>query len=222
MDWFFHEATAAGVTVQTRCEVTGIEKRPGNFLVMMCDNGAAATLSTEIVINAAGLEADRIAAMPGIDVAAAGYALHWAKGSYFALHGPKRSLLSRLVYPLPPRESLGVHVVIDLVGAVRFGPDVEYLPERTQDYAVDERKLHTFGEAVRRIVPAVEDSDLTPAMSGIRPKLQAEGESPKDFVIREESARNLKGLVNLIGIDSPGLTASPAIAAHVLGILNGL
>jgi L-2-hydroxyglutarate oxidase LhgO len=179
------------------------------------------SLSSALVINAAGLECDTVAHLEGIDVDRAGYRLHWAKGSYFAVRGTKRHLVSRLIYPMPPKESLGVHAVIDLGGGLRFGPDVEYLDRRTPDYQVDESKRHTFGEAIRRIVPAIADEDLSPDMSGIRPKLQAKGESQEDFIIRNEKEKGLDGLINLIGIDSPGLTASPGIATYVRGLLSG-
>jgi L-2-hydroxyglutarate oxidase LhgO len=220
MDFFQHTALAAGVTIQTHCEVVDVEKRADDFRISIAEAGVVTEITTEMLINASGLEADTIASMTGIDVDAAGYRLHWAKGSYFSLQGEKRKLVSRLVYPIPPRESLGVHVVIDLGGSVRFGPDVEYLEHRTPDYTVDRTKRHEFGNAVRQIIPAIMDEDLTPAMSGIRPKLQAKGEPPKDFIIREESDKGCRGLINLIGIDSPGLTSSPAIARYVMGLVG--
>ena len=152
---------------------------------------------------------------PGIDVEAAGYRLHWWKGSYFALSGPKARLVSRLVYPVPTHVSLGVHAVLGLDGRLRFGPDAEHLPGRTADYAVCEARRPAFAEAVRRLLPAVEDEELTPDIAGIRPKLQGPGDGFRDFVIAEETARGLPGLVDLVGIDSPGLTSSAAIAEEV-------
>jgi L-2-hydroxyglutarate oxidase LhgO len=124
------------------------------------------------------------------------------------------------VYPVPTKETLGVHALLDLGGRLKFGPDIEYLAGRQLDYSVDERKRQAFAESVRRILPHVKDEDLSPDMSGIRPKLQAKGGPFRDFVIREESDRGLPGLVNLIGIESPGLTASPAIARHVARMLR--
>jgi L-2-hydroxyglutarate oxidase LhgO len=130
-------------------------------------------------------------------------------------------LVSRLVYPVPGHVSLGVHAVIGLEGRLRFGPDAEYLPDRRQDYAVDEAKLPAFGAAVRQLVPGIGDDDLSPDISGIRPKLQGPGEGFRDFVIADEAARGLPGLVNLVGIDSPGLTSAPAIADHVARLIEG-
>ena len=130
-------------------------------------------------------------------------------------------LVSRLVYPVPGPVSLGVHAVLDLAGRLKFGPDVEYLPDRRLDYGVDETKRAAFGEAVRRMLPSVRDEDLSPDMSGIRAKLQGPGDPYRDFVITEESRRGLPGFVNLVGIDSPGLTSALAIAEHVAGLLEG-
>ena len=116
---------------------------------------------------------------------------------------------------MPLRFSLGVHAVLGLEGRLRFGPDADYLSERQPDYSVDEAKRGAFAEAVSRLVPAIDALDLTPDISGIRPKLQGPGEGVRDFVIAEESARGLPGFVNLIGIDSPGLTSAPALAEAV-------
>jgi L-2-hydroxyglutarate oxidase LhgO len=178
------------------------------------------SFTTERLVNAAGLESDAIAALAGIDVDAAGYRLHWCKGSYFSVGSSKASLVSRLVYPVPGQVSLGVHAVVDLAGRLKFGPDAEYLGARVADYRVDPERRVAFAESVRRLVPLIEADDLEPEMSGIRPKLQGPGESFRDFVIRDEGERGLPGFVNLIGIDSPGLTAAPAIAEEVAAILG--
>lgn len=215
MDYFYHVATTGGVIVQHRCEVVGIEPAADGYRIVINEGEALSSFTTERVINAAGLFADKIAAMVGIDPDAAGYRLHFAKGSYFAVAPSKSKLVSRLVYPPPGGESLGVHAVVDLGGRLKFGPDVEYLADRLLDYHVDESRRHVFGEAIRRILSAITDDDLTPDMAGIRPKLQRKGEPPKDFVIVHEHQRGLPGFINLIGIESPGLTASPAIARYV-------
>ena len=220
MDYFYHTALSRGATVQFRSTVVGLEKRRGDFAVTVDEGGALTTFTSERVVNAAGLDADTIAGLAGIDLDAAGYRLHWCKGSYFSVSGPPSRSVSRLVYPVPTKHSLGVHVVLDLSGRLRFGPDVEFLETRTQDYAVEEEKRSAFGESARRILPQVNDEDLEPDIAGIRPKLQRAGEPPRDFVIREEGDRGLSGLVNLIGIESPGLTAAPAIAHYVARLLT--
>jgi L-2-hydroxyglutarate oxidase LhgO len=112
-----------------------------------------------------------------------------------------------------------VHAVIGLEGRLRFGPDAEYLPDRALDYRVDETKRAAFAASVRHLVPEIADEDLDPDMAGIRPKLQGPGQGVRDFVIAEESGRGRPGLVNLVGIDSPGLTASLAIADEVARLL---
>jgi L-2-hydroxyglutarate oxidase LhgO len=183
--------------------------------------GATESFTTERVVNAAGLEADTVSALAGIDVDAAGYRLHYCKGSYFSVASSKAGLVSRLVYPVPSPVSLGIHALVDLAGRMKFGPDAEYLPDRKLDYRVEEDKLAAFGRSVRKLVPSISDADLAPDMSGIRPKLQGPGEPVRDFVIREESDRGLPGFFNLVGIDSPGLTSSPAIARHVEALMNG-
>jgi L-2-hydroxyglutarate oxidase LhgO len=219
MDYFYHVAREGGVQLQTRCEVVGVEKQAHDFRITVSEANQISTFTSEQVVNAAGLECDTIASYAGIDIRAAGYQLHYCKGDYFSLPGSMARMITRLVYPAPTKESLGVHAVLDLGGRLKFGPDVEYLNGRHLDYRVDESKRHSFAEAVRRILPTVKDEDLSPDICGIRPKLQAKGEAPQDFVIRSEEGRGLAGFINLVGVDSPGLTASPAIARHVRNLL---
>jgi L-2-hydroxyglutarate oxidase LhgO len=206
--------------VETRAEVTGIERQGGDYALTVRSGSEVESVTTERVVNAAGLGSEHIAALAGIDVSAAGYRLHYCKGSYFALTPAKWGLVSRLVYPVPGNESLGVHAVVDVTGRVRFGPDVEYVPQGALDYSVAEERRAAFGAAARRFLPEVQDGDLTPDISGVRAKLQARGEPVRDFVIQEESARSLPGFVNLVGIDSPGLTSSLAIAERVEALIG--
>jgi L-2-hydroxyglutarate oxidase LhgO len=220
MDHLAREGLAAGGVIQYRAELLGVEPMPGGFRLTLRTPDGDETFTTERLVNAAGQDSDTVAALAGIDVDAAGYRLRWCKGSYFSVVPGKVGLVSRLVYPVPGHVSLGVHAVLGLEGRLRFGPDVEYLAERTPRYGVDAGRRAAFGEAVRRLVPAIRDEDLEPDMSGIRAKLQGPGEPFRDFVIREESDRGLPGLVSLVGIDSPGLTAALAIADHVAGLLS--
>lgn len=215
MDFYARSAQAKGALIQTRAEVVALEHVAGEYRLTVRTDGQTESVSGERVVNAAGLESDTIAALAGIDVDAAGYRLHYCKGSYFALTPRKWGLVSRLVYPVPGNESLGVHAVIDVAGRVRFGPDVEYVPSRVLDYAVNDTLRAAFGASARRFLPEVADEDLTADISGIRAKLQPKGAPVRDFVIQDESARGLPGFVNLVGIDSPGLTSSPAIAEYV-------
>jgi len=221
MDHFLHRALAAGAVLQPRATVVGIGPAPGGYRIDVESPAGIESFTAERVVNAAGLEADTMARLAGIDLEAAGYRLHYCKGSYFSAGTRCGNLVSHLVYPLPDRESLGVHVVLDTGGRLRFGPDAEFLPSRRLDYGVDPRRRSEFGEAARRLLPDVRDEDLEPDISGIRPKLQGKGGPFRDFVITEEAGRGLPGFYNLIGIDSPGLTAAPAIAEHVNRLIFG-
>jgi L-2-hydroxyglutarate oxidase LhgO len=220
MDCLLHLARQAGALLQPRSEVVGLARAGAQWSVRVRSGEDEETLTAERVVNSAGLEADTVAALAGIDLDAAGYRQHFWKGSYFSVRPAKASIVSRLVYPVPGHVSLGVHAVIGLEGRLRFGPDADYLPDRALDYRVDEGKRAAFGEAVRRLVPDLADDDLSPDMAGIRPKLQGPGQGARDFVIAEESARGRPGLVNLVGIDSPGLTASLAIADEVARLIG--
>lgn len=221
MDRLLARALAAGAVLVPRANVVGLERDSEGYRIAVEDAAGTEVIAAERVVNAAGLEADRIAALAGIDVNAAGYRLHWCKGSYFSAASRCARFVSRLVYPVPGRDSLGVHAVVDLGGRLRFGPDVEYLPDRRADYRVDPARRAAFGTAARRILPDVRDEDLEPDISGIRPKLQSPGGPFRDFVVAEESARGLPGFFDLIGIESPGLTAALAIAERVASAFAG-
>jgi len=172
-------------------------------------------LACRILVNSSGLEAPALARrIEGYDPALAPEA-HYCKGNYYRLAG--KSPFSRLIYPVPEAAGLGVHVTIDMAGQSRFGPDTEWV--ETIDYAVDPRRADVFYEAVRRYWPALPDHALTPDYAGIRPKLHPAGEPAADFVIQNPADHAVPGLVQLFGIESPGLTASPAIATAVLRAL---
>ena len=181
---------------------------------------------SSIVINAAGLWAPEVAA------ALAGFppelipANFHAKGNYFAL--ARRAPFSRLVYPLPEAAGLGVHLTLDLGGQARFGPDVEWLPDPTPgqpigefDYRVDPAHASTFVTAIRRYWPALPDDALLPAYAGVRPKISGRSAPAGDFVVQGPAEHGIPGLINLFGIESPGLTSCLAIAEHVLAELQG-
>lgn len=220
MDYFLQAGRGAGAVLQTRSALVGVERRTSDYRLTVRAGGEEESFTTERVVNAAGLEADTVASLAGIDVDAAGYRLHYCKGSYFSAAGGRSGLVKRLVYPVPGQVSLGVHALVDLNGRLKFGPDAVYLPDRRLDYRVDASQVAAFGESVRRLVPEIRDQDLSPDISGIRPKLQGPGEPFRDFVIVEERDRGLPGFVNLVGIDSPGLTSAPAIAEYVARLLD--
>jgi L-2-hydroxyglutarate oxidase LhgO len=220
MDYLLTRARDAGAILQWRSELLAIERQASDYRLSVRSGQATESFTSERVVNAAGLGADTVAALAGVDVDAAGYRLHYCKGSYFSVAASRAGLVSRLVYPVPSPVSLGVHAVLDLAGRLKFGPDAEYLEDRRLDYRVDEGKRAAFGQAVRRLVPSVRDEELFPDTSGIRAKLQGPGDAFRDFVIEDEGARGLPGFVNLVGIDSPGLTSALAIADHVAALLG--
>ncbi|CAM0142246.1 hypothetical protein VKS41_002272 [Umbelopsis sp. WA50703] len=169
------------------------------------------------VFNAAGLHADKIANMLMPDA----YKLYYAKGQYFGYR--KKSPVSRLIYPCPEKNlaGLGTHLTLDMSGRCKFGPDIAYI-DSLDDYSVqdDDLKLNQFVAAVKKYFPKVDQSSLYPDYAGIRPKLAAPGGSFQDFVIKEESQAGYKNFYNLIGIESPGLTSSLAIAEHVVNMME--
>ena len=183
-------------------------------------DGQTDSFASRWIVNCAGLESDRLAESMGIDIDACGYRLHYWKGEYFSLDVP-RGFIRHLVYPVPQANhvGLGVHATIDLSDRVKLGPNATYLPDRQLDYTVDAQARQSFYEAACRYLPGIAVDQLHPEMTGIRPKLQKPGDPARDFIIAEETAKGLPGVINLIGIESPGLTASPAIARHVAALL---
>jgi L-2-hydroxyglutarate oxidase LhgO len=217
---YLAEAEHHGAILLRRCEVRELALTGGGWRVGLRNaDGELETLRSAAVVNAAGLASNRIAALAGLDVDALGYSLHYCKGDYFTLApGQGANLQVRhLVYPVPAGAGLGIHLTLDLAGRVRFGPDAEYVSD--VDYAVDPGKAESFAVAVARYLPALEGARLVPDYAGVRPKLSGPGESLRDFVVQEESTAGFPGLVNCIGIESPGLTAAGAIAERVVAQL---
>lgn len=211
---FWTEADQAGAAMAMYSEVTRIESHPHGYQVVASHSESEESeVLAAAVVNAAGLDADVIAAKLGIDVDDAGYRLHRCKGDYFSLAPGRPLQLSHLIYPLPEVAGLGIHTTLDLDGRLRFGPDTEYVDGLGVD--VDPGKAEVFSRAIGCYLPQVEPDWLVPDYAGIRPKLAGPGEVFRDFVIEEESARGFPGFVNLIGIESPGLTAASAIARRV-------
>lgn len=218
MGFFERSATAKGATVAYGCEVVEIRRETSGYSVEIRQaDGERIRLGCERVINSAGLDADRIAEMAGIDIDAAGYRIRPCKGEYFRLASRHRGTIQHLVYPTPSPVHLGAHVVLSLDGGLKIGPSSFYV--EALDYTVDPGHQREFFEKARRFLPFLQQDDLSPDMSGIRPKLYRRGEPFRDFAIREESDRGLPGLVDLIGMESPGLTSCLTIAEKVESLL---
>ena len=207
------DAENAGAVPVFLCPVTGGRVVQGGVEI---DAGGVdpMTLGCRLVVNSAGLHAPglatRIAGMPNDRVPPACY----AKGNYFTLSG--HSPFSRLIYPVPVPGGLGVHLTIDLGGQARFGPDVQWIEEI--DYTVDPARADSFYAAVRKYWPALKDGALQPGYAGIRPKIAPRGAPAQDFVVQGPQTHGVPGLINLFGIESPGLTASLALADHVVEV----
>jgi L-2-hydroxyglutarate oxidase LhgO len=219
-DSFEAELEAAGGEVVFRTEVLGLEPCTRGWRVQTRGpDGERFALEVERVVNAAGLESDRVAALAGIDVDTCGWRLRPCKGDYFAAAPGLGALTRHLVYPVPAGGGLGIHVTLDLGGRYRFGPDAEYVDRPS--YAVDPAKAERFAASVSRWLPGVAAEHLSPDMAGVRPKLSGPGEPFRDFVVADGAAFGAPGTVHLVGIESPGLTASPALARRVARIAAG-
>lgn len=209
------DAERDGAMLAVRSPLVSAEVRNDGFIVHAGDDPLAPlAIHARWLINAAGLGA--------VDVASRINGLgpnhvrrqFFARGNYFSLG--RRAPFSHLIYPLPVDGGLGVHLTLDLGGQAKFGPDVEWVDEI--GYDVDPARADQFYGAIREYWPALGDGELQPAYAGIRPKLSGPGQPAVDFAIDGPSKHGIRGLVNLFGIESPGLTASLAIAAHVAGL----
>ena len=201
------EAPVTQVRLEEGCQATGatLTTRDGT------------EIKARVVVNAAGLMAPKVARwFHGAEAAFLPQA-HYAKGNYFALNG--RSPFKRLIYPVPQAAGLGVHLTLDLAGRAKFGPDVEWV-EDPDDLVVDPKRSHLFYEAIRQYWPDLPDDSLVAGYSGIRPKINSKDEEAADFLILGPQVHQAKGVVHLLGIESPGLTSSLAIARQVVKEIN--
>jgi L-2-hydroxyglutarate oxidase LhgO len=204
------DAEARGAALALQSPLLRGEAR-GDGIALDIGGDEPMRLEAGIVVNSAGLHAPGVAAsIAGLDARHVPRSC-LAKGSYCSLSG--RAPFSRLIYPLPEPGGLGVHLTLDLGGQARFGPDVEWVD--AIDYTVDPRRADRFYAEVRKYWPGLPDGALQPAYAGIRPKISGPGEPAADFVIQSQATHGVPGLVNLFGIESPGLTSCLAIAEHV-------
>lgn len=220
MACFARAAEAHDADLVYGAEVIGLDPIGDGWQVRYRDSQEEGAIATTAVVNAAGLLAQTVMALAGLDVEALGVPGHFAKGEYFALTGSARKKIRGLVYPSPEANlvGLGIHTVVDLGGGVKLGPNAFYVDEL--EYDVDPAHRSEFFESARQYLPWLSEEDLVPDMSGIRPKLAGPGEGVRDFYIAEETTNGAPGLINLAGMESPGLTASPAIGDYVAELLS--
>ncbi|NLC11797.1 MAG: NAD(P)/FAD-dependent oxidoreductase [Firmicutes bacterium] len=211
-----------GVIIGYRHELTGIDDIGNGLFAKYCDpSGKEEIIKSRWLINCAGLNSAQVASLAGINVDEAGYRIYPCKGEYFSISYNKAKLVSRLIYPPPLKElkTLGIHLTKALDGRLRLGPNIHYVNEI--DYSVNANRREEFYEVARTYLTFITSpEDLTPEMSGIRPKLQGPGEPFRDFIIAHEADKNIPGLINLIGIESPGLTSCFSIAHYVANLIQ--
>jgi L-2-hydroxyglutarate oxidase LhgO len=213
MNYFLKQALDHKAHFVCRIQATRIEKEANGWRIFAeNDKGEGSDFSSAVVVNAAGLSSDIIANMVG-----SRYQYHYCKGDYCCISGVKPGRVGRLIYPAPVENhaGLGVHLTLDLNGRFKLGPDATYI-DRREDYSVASEKAALFYEHARKFLPFLKPENVHPDMAGIRPKLQGPEDGFRDFVIRPDAP----GFINLVGIESPGLTASPAIARLVKKILS--
>jgi L-2-hydroxyglutarate oxidase LhgO len=220
MQSFEIQAINNGLEIVYNHKVIGIEKLSSGYQITLEFDENKFTIQTEKVINSAGLYADKIAELVGLDIDTLGYRQFFCRGHYFKTS--KQHIARHLIYPVPEKNwsGIGVHITIDLAGNIKFGPDVMYLTENIEDYTIPMERKPLFYQSIKRYLPLIELEDLQPDQAGIRPKIQKNGEPQKDFIISEENEKGLNGFINLIGIESPGLTSSIAIAKYVKSLLD--
>lgn len=213
MNYYLGQALNKKALIVYHTKVVQIEKEAGGYRLFTHNaKGESFEFNSGVVINAAGLESDTIANMIG-----GNYHLYYCKGNYCGISGVKHGMVQRLIYPVPDKKQigLGIHLTIDLNGKLKLGPDTAYL-SRVENYNVEAEITDRFYQSARKFLPFLKEENVHPDMAGIRPKLQGPDDDFRDFVIKEDSP----GFINLVGIESPGLTASPAIARYVKNILD--
>lgn len=208
--YFYSESVRNGANISTGTIVTGITHTGSGYELTGTSVGHSFRIKSRTVINCAGLYSDRIAALAGLDINALGYKLHYYKGDYYRVVG--KAPVKMLVYPVPEGPGLGIHLTPDMSGSVKLGPNA--YPVTDVNYTEGSRP-EDFKNDVMRFLPKIKDGRIEYDSSGIRPKLSGKNGEFRDFIIHHESDHGLNNFIDLIGIESPGFTASPAIARYV-------
>ena len=199
--------------------VKSIERDPKNWIVHTIDTlGRQSEIRCDELINAAGLRASDVATLAGTDILDHQWQTRYCKGSYFTVRASVAPPTVSLLYPMKGKAGLGVHLTRDLSGQCRAGPDTEWIDK--VDYDVDPSCSAKFATAIARYLPDINEGDLSPDYAGVRPKLVGPGQPPGDFIIAGQTEHGQPGLIHLLGIESPGLTAALAIAERVSELLS--
>jgi L-2-hydroxyglutarate oxidase LhgO len=211
--WLLGRAESAAAAVAWATEVTVLERSGEGWSVeTRARDGTASRHESALVVNAAGLHADAVLERAGLDPDALGLRQHWSKGCWFSVAPSSRARVTRLVYPPPPRDGsgLGIHATVDLGGRLKLGPDAEPAPRERAALDVPESKAEAFFAACEPWLSGLRREDLAPDQAGLRARLAPAGQAGRDFVVRDD-----EGLISLLGVESPGLTAAPALAVEV-------
>lgn len=216
MSYYERKAYSQGTTIVYNTEIKEIDQNSEGYEVRLSNKNSRDSFTTKIIINCAGLYAHKIAQKIGINIEQEKYEQQYVKGEYYGITPSKNEIVQHLVYPLPTARGLGIHSVKDISGRLRFGPNA--YPVESIKYSVDETCKEEFTAAIQSYLPQINPEDIYPEMSGIRPQLK--DPSKRDFIIHHEKDKGFPGIISLIGIESPGITASPAIAEYVLKIIK--
>jgi L-2-hydroxyglutarate oxidase LhgO len=209
------DAIKQGTNTVYKTEVTNISKKHNCYEITVKDDCGKYSFSTNIVINATGLYSDKISEIAGISDEY--YNLHYWKGEYFSVGNGKNKYIKHLIYPVPNNNltGVGIHATLDMANRLKLGPNAIYLPEKKINYNVNILHKELFYRSVKTFLPFIELADLQPEQAGIRPKLQKPNDVFRDFIIKNETDKGFHNFINLIGIESPGLTCCLAIAKKV-------
>ncbi len=220
MRYYERTALEKGAAIGYNTELKAVEKTKGAYVLRVTDTaGRSYKFRTRILINCAGLESGSVSAMLGIDVDEAGYRISYCKGMYFRVSGSISRFPRMLIYPVPPGPGfVGIHTTPDLGGGMRLGPYDVWVDK--MDYTVDESLREFFYRSTVSFLPFLKIEQINPDIAGMHPKVQKEGEPMKDFIVRHEADRGLENFINLVGIESPGLTSSPAIGRYVAALVE--
>ncbi len=216
MQSFVDNSEACGADFAFRHTLTQIEPINGGYQAYLrFEDDSVFPISAKYIINSAGLNSDTVAVMSGIDLDKEDLRLNYCKGHYFRINSYQQPIANKLIYPVPPKEKtgLGIHLTLDLNGGAKLGPDTKYIDRNNFDYSVDESLRDKFFAAATRYIKNLQIEQLSPDQSGVRPKLQKSGEAFRDFEIC--TSDTMSGVINLIGIESPGLTSCLAIAKYL-------